>query len=646
MVTRTAQHRRARRIAAAPMVVATFVSVIGAARGGGTAHAQESPSIEITSTDATGHPTVSAVVTAPTGLDGVDYPASAFEVLENGQDVDATVERMPTDNLEIMLVLDTSGSMEGAPLVAAQEAASGFLDVLPPEVRVGIVGFGPAPTLLAAPTTDRAALAATVADLTVDGETALYDAVVHATSQFSADTTDRVVVLLSDGGDTASSADLAQAEAAAGAATLNVIELVTPESNQAALERLAAAGRGSLSSASDPAALADLYQATARALVNRYRVTYTSAAHGAADLTVRLTTDEGPREDTVQVALPDAPAAPPPPTTVDAPARAAGRGVADSPSSSRLGLTVGAVAMFLALLVLGLVALPPDPRARLTAARLSATHAVADRPTPSQLTQRMTTAAEDFLERRGQRQTLATTLEVAGISLRTGEYVLLAVAATVVGSLAGFALAGPLGLLAALVIVPLAAWALVSGMADRRRSRFADLLPDNLQLLTSTLRSGYGLMQALDTLGREASEPAPTEFRRVLLETRVGRDPSDALRALADRMRSEDFEWVVGAIDINRDVGGDLAVILDNVAETIRERQRLHRQVKSLTAEGRLSGYVLTALPPLLGLAMIVINPGYIQRLGSGVGLVMLGVGTVMLAVGWVWIRRLSRLEF
>ncbi len=643
-----AQHRRARRIAAAAStVVATLVgTAVGVALGGGTAHAQEPPSIEITSTDASAYPTVTAVVTAPTGLAGVDYPAGAFEVLEDGQAVDATVERMPTDNLEIMLVLDTSGSMEGAPLVAAQEAASGFLDVLPPEVRVGIVGFGPTPTLLAAPTDDRAALAATVADLAVAGETALYDAVVHATSQFSADTSDHVVVLLSDGGDTASSADLAQAEAAAASATLNVIELVTPESNRAALEQLAAAGQGNVSSATDPATLADLYQATARALVNRYRVSYTSTAQGAADLTVRLTTDEGPREHTAQVALPDAPAAPAPPTTVDAPGRAAGRGVVDSPSSSRLGLTVGAVAVFLALLVLGLVALPPDPRARLTAARLSATHAVADRPTPSQITQRMTTAAEEFLERRGQRQTLATTLEVAGISLRTGEYVLLAGAATVVGSLAGLALTGPLGLLAALVIVPLAAWALVSGMADRRRTRFADLLPDNLQLLTSTLRSGYGLMQALDTLGREASEPARTEFRRVLLETRVGRDPSDALRALADRMRSEDFEWVVGAIDINRDVGGDLAVILDNVAETIRERQRLHRQVKTLTAEGRLSGYVLTALPPLLALAMIVINPGYIQRLGSGVGLVMLGVGTVMLAVGWVWIRRLSRLEF
>jgi tight adherence protein B len=103
---------------------------------------------------------------------------------------------------------------------------------------------------------------------------------------------------------------------------------------------------------------------------------------------------------------------------------------------------------------------------------------------------------------------------------------------------------------------------------------------------------------------------------------------------------------VVGAIEINREVGGDLATIMDNVAETIRERQRLHRQMRALTAEGRISGYVLTALPVLLALALIVLNPEYIGRLGSGPGLVMVGVGVVMLTVGWIWIRRLCRIEF
>ncbi|HEX6425209.1 MAG TPA: type II secretion system F family protein [Acidimicrobiales bacterium] len=615
----------------------------------GVAGAQEPTPVDITAVDAAAYPTVTAVVTAPPGLGGTGYAAGAFEVLEDGHPVEATVERMPTSNLEVMLVLDTSGSMEGAPLAAAREAAGGFLDVLPPEVRVGVVGFGPTARLLAAPTGDRAAVAGQLAGLRASGETALYDAVVHATSQFSAEASDRAVVLLSDGGDTASAADLEQAAAAAAGATVNVIELVTPESNRAALDRLAAAGGGTVSAVSDPAALAELYDAAARALANRYRVAYTSAGRGTAALTVRLDTGAGVHEASRSVALPAAPsgAGGGEPAAGDA-APAEGAGARQQPRSlvARAGLVAGAGAVFLALLCLGLVALPGGGTRRLTAARLGATHAVADGPSVSQVTQRVANAAEQLLERQGRRQGLAAALEVAGISLRTGEYVVLAGTGTVVAALAGLALAGGLGLLLGLAIGPLAAWSVVNVKADRRRSQFAEVLPDNLQLLTSSVRAGYGLMHALDTLGREAAEPARSEFRRVMLEVRVGRDPGDAMRALAERMRSDDFEWVVGAIEINREVGGDLAAILDNVAETIRERQRLNRQVRTLTAEGRISGWVLTALPPVLAAALAILNPDYIGRLTSGPGLVLVAMGTGMLAVGWVWMRALTRSAF
>jgi tight adherence protein B len=487
-----------------------------------------------------------------------------------------------------------------------------------------------------------------VADLTVAGETALYDAVVHASQQFTAGTSERVIVLLSDGGDTASTATLPDAESAATGLTLNVIELVTPESNRAALDQLAAAGHGTVSSATDPAALRGLYETAARAIVNRYRVTYQSAGHGDVELTIRLDTGGASVEDTASLTLPNAPGpqAPAEQAPGGTTARAAGQVAASNAGLSRTELLVGAAAVFLALLILGLVAMPADPRAGLTRARLSATQAAADRPSPSQITQRLSAAADDFLERRGRRQTLAVLLEVAGISLRTGEFVVLVLAIAVIVALACLALAGPLAFLLGLAAVPLAAWALVRILADRRRTAFGDALPDNLQLLTATLRSGYGLLQGLDTLAREAPDPAGAEFRRVLLEVRVGRDPGDALRALAERMQSEDFEWVVGAVEINREVGGDLAAILDNVGDTIRERQRLHRQMRALTAEGRISGYVLTALPPLLALVLALTSPDYIGRLGSGPGLVMVGFGVVMLAVGWLWMRRLCRIEF
>jgi tight adherence protein B len=126
----------------------------------------------------------------------------------------------------------------------------------------------------------------------------------------------------------------------------------------------------------------------------------------------------------------------------------------------------------------------------------------------------------------------------------------------------------------------------------------------------------------------------------------VGRDPSDALAAVADRMDSDDFSWVVSAIDINREVGGDLPAILDNVADTIRERQRVQRQIKALTAEGRISGYVLTALPPVLALILAALNPTYFSRLTSGGGAVLLIASAVLVVLGWLWMRRLGRLDF
>jgi tight adherence protein B len=111
-------------------------------------------------------------------------------------------------------------------------------------------------------------------------------------------------------------------------------------------------------------------------------------------------------------------------------------------------------------------------------------------------------------------------------------------------------------------------------------------------------------------------------------------------------MDSDDFSWVVSAIDINREVGGDLPAILDNVADTIRERQRVHRQIKALTAEGRISGYVLTALPPVLALILAALNPTYFSRLTSGGGAVLLIASAVLVVLGWLWMRRLGRLDF
>jgi tight adherence protein B len=130
------------------------------------------------------------------------------------------------------------------------------------------------------------------------------------------------------------------------------------------------------------------------------------------------------------------------------------------------------------------------------------------------------------------------------------------------------------------------------------------------------------------------------------VESRLGRDLTEALHAAAARVGGEDFQWVVRAIDIHREVGGDLAEVLDTVGETVRERNQLRGQVKALTAEGRISAYILLALPIVLALALKLVNPEYFGELTHGIGLALLGVGGGLMAVGALWFQKLCRLEY
>jgi tight adherence protein B len=196
------------------------------------------------------------------------------------------------------------------------------------------------------------------------------------------------------------------------------------------------------------------------------------------------------------------------------------------------------------------------------------------------------------------------------------------------------------------VAVPVGAKVALDLLAKRRRDRFADQLPETLQLLAGSLRAGNALAQAIDTVAREAQSPTSEEFRRLTIETRLGRDFGEALAALGDRVGSVDFRWVVQAVDIQREVGGDLAQILDSVAATMRDRQRVRRQVSALSAEGRMSAWVLIALPFALAGLMAVTNAAYLRPLGSGVGLLLLAAGGLLQLGGVVWLRRIVKPVF
>lgn len=309
-------------------------------------------------------------------------------------------------------------------------------------------------------------------------------------------------------------------------------------------------------------------------------------------------------------------------------------------------LLAGAIASFGALFLL-VVALRPSPR-QPGVERLAALAHHDDDPSVQHGTSlgvRAERLADRLIARSGHRSRMATSLDVADIRVRPGEFVVLCITASLVLGLLLSMIAGAFGLVIGVAAAPLFGLWFVNTRAARRRHEFDEQLPDVLHLMVSLLRSGYGLPQALDTVANQTAEPIATEFKRVLFETRIGRDPADALESTAVRMRSKDFGWVVQAMRINREIGGELASILDSVGETVRERQRLARQIQALTAEGRLSALLLTALPPLLVVLLGVFSPGYFDPLTESPGPLIVVLGVVLLILGWWWTRRLVKLH-
>jgi tight adherence protein B len=184
-------------------------------------------------------------------------------------------------------------------------------------------------------------------------------------------------------------------------------------------------------------------------------------------------------------------------------------------------------------------------------------------------------------------------------------------------------------------------------LASRRRRAFADQLEGTLQTIAGSLRAGYGLVQAISTVATESPAPTSIEFNRVVVENRLGRSLEDSLKAMVRRLDDEDFGWVVEAIEIQREVGGNLAEVLDTVTGTIRDRNMIRRQIHSLSAEGRLSAYILLGLPFVIAGFIATISPDYLAELtDTTVGKIMLAGAGVMMFLGGLWIRKIIRVEF
>lgn len=643
-----------------PLVLGLFVAVVLAlsslpARGQGWA---EDASFGVAAVDTSDYPVLEVLVSAPAAWEG--ETEATFSIVEPGRRITPTVTPLGSTALDVVLAIDTSGSMADGGLAAAQEAARAFVAQLPPTARFAVVGFGAEPTVAVPLSSDREAVAAGIEGLVAGGETALYDAALAAAALADSSDSRSAVVVLSDGGDTVSAATLQRSSAAIAETfdLVHAIALSTTEADASVLSSLV--GGGAVASAQDPAALTELYRDIASEIASQTALRWETTLEEDRAVTIEVAVGAFSERivrpvdlDEVTVAgFLSAQVVPDPDPAPDSGGEAAGTirtelVSVDTPSTTPAWvLPLGVFTIAAGIFVGVAVAMTPHARTRSLASDFR-TRMPQARELGS-AARRAVALAETLLRRDPERRTgLALRLERAGLDLAAAEFAAVLGASAAIAALFGFGVAGLYGVVLLPIALVLSGLAWLDNKGKKRSAAFVAQLDSTLQLISGSLRSGFGIMQALDTVANETEAPTSEEFTRVLGETRLGRELGDALEASARRVDSEDYYWVVSAIEISREVGGNLAEVLDNVSNTIRQRNTLRRQVRALSAEGRVSALILFLLPIVMFAWMRFSNADYIQLLfdrSSGRTALVIAIG--LMAVGAAWMRKIIDVRF
>ncbi|MEI6362405.1 MAG: type II secretion system F family protein [Actinomycetes bacterium] len=555
-----------------------------------------------------------------------------------------------------VLALDTSGSMVGDRITSARLAAKQFLDALPPKVKAGLVGFNDSVTVLSKPTTDRGALKSQIDAIKPKGYTGVYDGVQAALAMIPQGTKARVLVL-SDGQDNRSNSslkDLIDADRVAGV-PVDVVALNPSAPQLEALQAISTANDGILRTAVGSEQLNAAFTAAsadygARAYLTGVIPLGIDAAGKSISAQVRV----GSQTIDDSATLPNTASLGPNPPTSGSPRQLPPPTPTEvvSPSSPWPFVFAALAAAVVLLIAAGTLWRRQRRRAR---SRLNqvmnyqiGVGALPElRPEPG-LFLTVVAALDGVLARtKGDRAT-RTSLAAAGVEMTPGAWLLirLGVIFALVVVLA-FALGS---WLAALVLGVLVGWFVtrswLRSRAARRRRAFADGLPDFLLLIASGLRAGLSFTTSLESTAQEGKGEVARQMRRALGEVQLGANIDTALTECAERMDSDDLRLTVIALSIQREVGGNLSNILENAANTVKERFALRREVSMLSAEGRLSAYILIALPLGLLAFLTLFRREYVSVLWTTtLGMVMLAVIVLLIGIGWIWMSSVVRIK-
>lgn len=592
-------------------------------------------SLNLRGIDTSSYPTVRVTVVAP-----VAASAAPPTLTENGNPVVGLDATNLASTKSVVVAIDRSRSMAGAKLADALDAARAFLRTKSPSDRVAVVAFGSKAVQLTTFSQSTADADDALRLLKVDttSGTALYDALqLSASSLRSQAGRARVVVLLTDGKDVSSQNSLEAALATAHDTGTLVypIAIGGDSASVAPLQRMAKETGGSFKSAASSSSLHAVYSSIANELKRTWRVEYVTAARPGDKLHLRVTLNpEGAASTDVTI----------PGSATPAP----GGDRLPSPLYSPLGGLL--LTMLVAFLVLTACAFVfAGAKGSWVKSRL-APHVEGSRKTRKrEKGERLAAlggvfrATEQAFGHRGVWRNLQRKLERADLPLRTVEFAYLIVgSAFVLALLAAVSGRPSLQILIAFAVGGAIPYAFVSFKAKSRMAKFDDQLPDLLVTLAASLKAGHSFKQGIQTIVDEGHEPASKELGRVITDTRLGRPMDEALAETAERIGSKNFEFVITAVTIQRQVGGSLAGLFDMVADTVRQRQQFARKIKGLTAMGRASAYVLVGLPFFIGFALTLLNPSYMQPLfATSTGHMLIIVGVVMIAFGSLILKKL-----
>ncbi len=612
-----------RRLAAiVPALAATFLFA-GAASAG----------VELKGVDASAFPVVRATVVTP------NPTAKPPRLLENGRPVSGLLAENLGRAKSVVLAVDRSRSMAGKPFNDAVAAAQAFLRAKPRNDRVAVATFATKPVLLTPFSTDAADAQSALASVNVDAKegTTLYDSLVQSSRALGTESyAGRVLIAVTDGNETRSSASLENAIAVAheSGVAVYVVAIESPRFNPAPLKKLARSTGGSYRGAGSSRELGAIYSSIARELKRTWRLEYPTAARPGERLELKALTAAGTAAAGLSIPGTD---------------RARTDKTLLPEGFYQAGTPVMALLVGLLVLLAGTFMLAAARGERLRKRLAPHLGQTSPRKKRKQERERLAMlsslfrATEQAFSHWKQWTTLQRMLERADLQLRTVEFVYLIVGGGLaVGILAAIALKSTFMILLGVLLGGAIPIAFVWFKGNKRITAFENQLPDLLITLAASLKAGHSFKQGLQSVVDEGREPASKELKRVLTEARLGRPMDESLQEMAARVGSKNFDFVITAVSIQRQVGGSLAGLIDMVADTVRQRQQFARKIQGLTAMGRASAYVLMGLPFFIGIIITVMNPRYMDPLyHSSTGHKLIATGLAMMCFGAVVLRKI-----